>query len=305
MKRLKAKTSFLYFSIILLSIASTVNAQQTTWNSKQAYLGQLPPGDTPKIFAPGLLKDSGIILGRVAFSKDGSTFYYGYGRHWFDGSGIGIKTIGFDGTKWGRPKIIIEGFSTPTLFADDHKLFLAGKNSAVYMSEEQNGAWSKPVVFLDIPAHGLYNFMPTNSGLYYVGANPVAGKKNDYSTFDFCTLSINGNDTIIKSLGAPLNTPAFDGDFYIAPDESYIIISAKETKTYECELWISFRKKDHSWTNPKSLGPLINTGLAHRFGQYVSPDGKYLFYTKGTGEKDCNFYWVRFDKLLKKLKPKE
>ena len=39
-------------------------------------------------------------------------------------------------------------------------------------------------------------------------------------------------------------------------------------------------------------------------GQFkVSPDGKYLFFTKGTSEKDCNFYWVRFDTLLKKLKP--
>ncbi len=99
-----------------------------------------------------------------------------------------------------------------------------------------------------------------------------------------------------------MNTPAFDGDFYIAPDESYIIISAKETKTYECELWISFKKKNNTWSDPKSLGPLINKGLAHRFGQYVSPDGKYLFYTKGTGEADCNFYWVRFDTLLKRLR---
>ena len=147
-----------------------------------------------------------------------------------------------------------------------------------------------------------YNFMPTKSGVFYVGSNGNSGSKSDYSTYDFCTLTISKKDTIIKSLGAPLNTPAFDGDFFIAPDESYIIISAKETKTYECELWISFRKTDKTWSDPVSLGGKINDGLAHRFGQYVSPDGKYLFYTKGTGENDCNFYWVRFDNLVKKLK---
>jgi len=91
-------------------------------------------------------------------------------------------------------------------------------------------------------------------------------------------------------LGKTINTPAFDGDFFIASDESYIIISAKETPTYESELWISFRKKDKTWSNPQSLGDKINKGLAHRFGQYVTPDGKYLFYTKGTSEEDCNFY---------------
>jgi hypothetical protein len=97
----------------------------------------------------------------------------------------------------------------------------------------------------------------------------------------------------------------FDGDLYISPDESFIILSANETPTFECELWISFRKADKTWSNPKSLGSAINDGLAHRFGQYVTPDKKYLIYTKGTSEKDCHFYWVRFDRLLEKLRKEE
>jgi len=108
----------------------------------------------------------------------------------------------------------------------------------------------------------------------------------------------------VKSLGRPLNEPGFNGDLYIAPDESYMIVSAKETKTYESELYISFRNPDLTWTVPVSLGPLINNGLAHRWGQYVTPDGKYLFYSYGTSEKDCAIYWVRFDKLLESLRPK-
>ena len=110
------------------------------------------------------------------------------------------------------------------------------------------------------------------------------------------------NDTVVRSLGTPVNTPAFDGDFFVARDESYMIISAKETKDFECELWISFRRPDKSWTSPVSLGPLINDGVAHRWGEYVSPDGKYLFYSRGTSPKDCHVYWVRFDRLLRKLR---
>jgi hypothetical protein len=49
---------------------------------------------------------------------------------------------------------------------------------------------------------------------------------------------------------------------------------------------------------------LINNGLAHRWGQYVTADNKYLFYSHGTSEKDCAIYWVRFDKLLESLRPK-
>jgi hypothetical protein len=295
------KKNILFIAGFLLMLSIYAKAQKKFSDSKDAYLGQTPPGDTPKIFAPGLLADSGIVLGRVAFSKDGKEFYYGYARHWFDFRGTGVKQIIFDGKEWSRPKVIVEDLATPTLSIDEKKLFFGGRNSDVWVSEKINSTWSAPAVFLD-KVYGLYNFMPSASGVYYAGSNGNQGSKHDYSTYDFCTLTISNSDTVIKSLGSPLNTRGFDGDFYIAPDESYIIISAKETKTYECELWISFRRKDKSWSEPKSLGPLINEGLAHRFGQYVSPDGKYLFYTKGTGEKDCNFYWVRFDKLLDDLK---
>ena len=290
--------------ILLLGLGVNVSAQTNFWSSPHAYLGQQVPSDMPKIFAPGMLADSGIVLGRVVFSKDGKEFYYGFARHWFDFNGTGVKQIIFDGEKWNKPKVLIKDLATPTLSIDEMKLFFGGQNSDVWQVEKLDNIWRTPTLFLD-KKYGLYNFQPTNSGTYYVASNANQGSKNDYSTYDFCTLTISKTDTVIKSLGAPLNTPGFDGDFYVAPDESYIIISANETKTYECELYISFRKADKTWTIPKSLGANINDGLAHRFGQYVSPDGKYLFYTKGTGEKDCNFYWVRFDKLLDKLRREE
>lgn len=72
--------------------------------------------------------------------------------------------------------------------------------------------------------------MPSNSGTFYVGSNGNAGSKKDYTTYDICTLNMNARDTVIKSLGAPVNTNGFEGDLFIAPDESYLILSAKETK---------------------------------------------------------------------------
>jgi hypothetical protein len=84
-----------------------------------------------------------------------------------------------------------------------------------------------------------------------------------------------------------------------------MIVSAKEKKTGECELYISFRKPNATWSVPVSLGPKINDGVAHRWGQYVTPGGKYLFYSGGTSAKDCAIYWVRFDKPLQSLRPKQ
>jgi hypothetical protein len=143
--------------------------------------------------------------------------------------------------------------------------------------------------------------MPTLSGTCYAGSNGTQGNRRDYRTYDFCSLKFNGGDTVVKSLGPEINTPAFDGDFYVAPDETYMIVSYKEKPDYECELGISFRRADDSWAAPKNLGPLINDGDAHRWGEYVTPDGKYLIYTKGTDGQHCHLYWVRFDTLKQKL----
>lgn len=307
----KAKGNGLTVSLITvifcLGFIINLNAQTNFWKSTDAYLGQKPPNDEPKIFGKGILKDSGIVLGRVTFSNDGKAFYYSFAKHWLDASGAsgsGTKEIIFDGKKWGKPKIIAEIITNPAFSSNGKKLYLGAGGRQVWVLNKTKSGWSKPRLWLE-KTYGLYNFQATNSGTFYAGSNGTQGSKKDYSTYDFCKLTISGKDTAISSLGNTINTPAFDGDFFIAPDESYIIISAKETPTYESELWISFRKKDKTWTNPQSLGDKINKGVAHRFGQYVTPDSKYLFYTKGTSQEDCNFYWVRFDTLLKHLKPKE
>jgi len=44
-----------------------------------------------------------------------------------------------------------------------------------------------------------------------------------------------------------------------------------------------------TWTKPKSLGPLVNKGLAHRFGQYVSPDDSICFIQKVPGKRIAIF----------------
>lgn len=308
MKKVKGNGFTISLITVIFCLGFTVNltAQTNFLKSKDAYFGENPPNDEPKIFGKGILSDSGIVLGKVAFSKDGKAFYYTFAKNWFDYKGSGTKEIKFDGKKWQKPKVIAEKMTNPALSSNGKRLYLGSVGSEsgqVWVLDKTETGWSEPKLWLE-KLYGLYNLQVTNSGNFYVGSNGTQGSKKDFSTYDFCKLTISGNDTTINSLGKAINTAGFDGDFFIAPDESYIIISAKETPTYESELWISFRKKDNTWTDPQSLGDKINNGSAHRFGQYVTPDGRYLIYTKGTSEEDCNFYWVRFDTLVIRLKPK-
>ena len=294
----------------ILFCTITLRAQTSIWNTPAAYLGQTPPGDKPVEFAPGMLaKNDTFSMDRVAFSEDGTEFYYPSNNTWF--SSVAAKVRGFtyrDG-KWRGPVVLFPHYYAPTFSLDGKTLYLLGgmgmgdkMHSYVYQSHRKpGGGWTEPAVYL-ANERGLYMFMPTSSGVCYVGSNVHPGKRTDYSDYDISTLTMKPGDTVIRSLGEPLNTPGFDGDFFVARDESYIIISNKEQKDFECELAISFHKKDGSWTAPASLGPLINDRMAHRWGEYVSPDGKYLFYSTGTSPKDCHIVWVRFDTLLEKLR---
>ena len=287
-------------------IAPLLHAQQSFWDSKDAYLGQTPPTDTPQVFAPGLLTDSGtFIMGRVAFSKDGKEFYYAQNDSWESGAHAKLKMMRFVNGSWSKPTIVGEQLLSPTFSMDGKTLFMRqGGMRNLWKSTRDGDSWTTPAIYLAEP-FGIYDYMPTLSGTAYIGSEANAEDKKNGVEYSFSTLSIGDNSITVKSLGLPLNEPGFNGDLYVAPDESYMIVSAKESKTYESELYISFRKPDHTWTTPISLGPKINDGLAHRWGQYVSPDGKYLFYSHGTSEKDCTIYWVRFDTLLATLRSRQ
>jgi len=293
--------------VVAVCFSPILHAHKSFWDSSDAYLGQPRPSDTPRIFAPGLLADSGMfVIGRVAFSRDGKEFYYAQNDSWESAAHAKLKMMRYADHQWGKSVVVGEQLLSPTLSIDGSVLYMRrGGMKNVWKASRAADGWTTPAPYLE-KSYGVYDFMPTISGNYYVGSDASPEDVKNGSTYVFSLLTISKDGDIrVKSLGRPLNEPGFNGDLFIAPDESYMIVSAKETKTYESELYISFRKPDLTWTVPVSLGPKINNGLAHRWGQYVTPDGKYLFYSYGTSEKDCAIYWVRFDKLLESLRPKQ
>ncbi|HEY4249402.1 MAG TPA: putative Ig domain-containing protein [Lacunisphaera sp.] len=276
-----------------------VNFQQ----SPDAYLGQKPPGDTPVVFAPDLLADPGAFpIGRIAISPDGKEIYYTQNNTWFDGRNEQVRGFVFAEGKWIGPTVLFPGLANPAYSADGNTLYLGGSMTEVKRSFRTPTGWSKPDAFLESANTVVYNFNPTAGSNFYACGNPDPEDARNGCTNVFSRLTVSAGIPTIKSLGRPLNSPGFNGDFFVSPDESYIVLSAKETKDYECEIYISYRKPDKTWTNPKSLGSAINEGIAHRFGEYVTPDNKYLFYCRGTMPKDTTILWIRFDGLLEHLR---
>jgi DNA-binding beta-propeller fold protein YncE len=299
--------TFFFSLVILLVFIQGLIAQTNFLDSRNAYLGQALPGDTPKVFAPGILAGKGeFSANRTAISADGREIYYCTNTTWANDQNLKVKYFKYDGKKWIGPIILNKYLEAAAFSPDNNTLYFTSDDTAnvVFRANRTKTGWGPTTWYLE-RNYIMYDFMPSKSGNKYVASNGTWAKPSDFNGWRFSIMPATDADTSIRNLDMPLNSPGFNGDFFIDQDESYMIVTTKLSGQGEGELYISFRKKDKTWTTPESLGPLINDGAAHRYGQYVSPDGKYLFYTRGTSgnEKECAIYWVKFDRLLKKLKP--
>jgi hypothetical protein len=286
----------------LCLMADPVSAADPFWNGDHAYLGETRPDDTPRVFAPGKLAEPGTItMGRSAFSRDGRDFYFTQNDSWESAKNAKLRMVRFTNGGWSTPRTIAVEAMSPTLSIDEQSLFMRKRGmTQVWVSRRTREGWGEAALFLE-RKQGLYDFMPTASGQFYVGSEPTDADKARGSTYVISLLTPGQPEPRVQSLGAPLNGPGFNGDFFIAPDESYMVLSANVTADFESEAHIAFRKADGTWTRPVSLGHRINHDRAHRWGYYVPASGDYLFYSHGTSASDCAVHWVRFRETRERL----
>ena len=92
----------------------------------------------------------------------------------------------------------------------------------------------------------------------------------------------------------PANINAANGTFnwtpFIVQDESYLLFSSNRHANQQ-DLFICFKQSDGSWTEAHGLGEAINTQKGERF-PYLSPDGKYLFFTRWVSPGNEDIMWV-------------
>ncbi len=279
-------------TIILIMLSGTMVFSQIPADS--LYLGQTPPGCVPQIFH--LPVDSNYFAAeRIAISGDGTEIQYSALKGYYPPNSPVIKRYRYTGNQWTGPSILFTGYLAPGFSVSSDSVFIQnGDNPYVtYLSVKNGLVWSNPSRILASLTSAHY-LQVSDKKNYYIStqSGPTLGG-NDWSR-----LSFTGGDTTATSLGLPLNTPANNLDFFIARDESFMIIARPGTG-----LCISYPDNNGRWTNPKSLGSTINWGLG-MWGPFVTPDHKYLFYTTGTKQNysDTYIYWARVDGLIDSLK---
>jgi len=277
-------------AIICSMFLNTCFAQPIPTDS--LYLGQTPPGNTPKLFNLPVSPQS-FTAERIAISNDGKEIYYTVVRSYYPTAGDTIKYYSYTGNKWTGPFDLFNGYLAPALSVTGDTLYFQNNIVPYQMlfSYRTETGWSNPQRIL-YSLNSAHYLQVTHNGHYYISSvsNPGIGAS------DWCRLYMNGTDTTAVSLGLPLNNTADNLDFFVSRDESYMIIAKNGLK-------ISYHKNNGGWTNPKSLGAAINFGIG-MWGPFISSDDKYLFYTTGTNTNysDCGIRWVRIDVLLDSLK---
>ncbi|MDC6364523.1 MULTISPECIES: ankyrin repeat domain-containing protein [Flavobacteriaceae] len=292
----------------LLVTAGGDESEIRSFAMKGAYMGQPLPKTTPLLFAPNFISTEDEEFGAI-FNASGTEFYFA--AH-INGKSE-IKFTQLVGNEWSEPKTILShktyGYNDPFLSNDENRLYFISKRALdglgepkdvdIWYVQKQENEWSEPInVGKNINSErNEYYISFTNDGTMYFGSNANAPEERKRSDYDiYYSKFINGEFQKAIPLGKSVNTPAYEADVFVAPDESYIIFcSTRENGFGQGDLYISFKKPDDTWTKAVSMGNKINTSF-YEYCPFVTKDGKYLFYTSNQ-----DIYWVSTE-VLKELK---
>jgi len=281
----------------LLAIFNLCYSQSIPQDS--LYLGQTLPGTTAQIF--NLQASTGLrTVERIAISSDNKEIYYGELDSW-PASQSRIKYYKYQDNAWQGPFVLFEDFAAPALSTNDSILYIQKSTTysgaTTFFSKRTGNGWSAPEKLFS-GNFGTHYFQETNFKNCYTASNPTAsGAIND-----IYRMQINNGDTARINLGLPINTTVTENDFYIARDESYMLICRFGSGA--SDLLISYKKENDTWTNPKTLGLRVNTANPNwECCPFVTKDNQYLFFTRGGNSMSSYYtYWVEIGDLLNSLK---
>ena len=278
--------------------------------AKGPYLGQTPPGPTAQVFAPGLISDTrpNTYECNGTFSADGNTFCYRKRRT------IYITENTKQG--WTVPKLVesIEKSELPAwgpcLSPDANSIYFTYANVKpiskrnIYRCDRTTDGWTMPQALgapLSSPTIELTCSIAANNSMY-IGSSRHGDKPWGISRI--CVVPYVNNtwqqSTYISLNNQQKGCPADPG---IAPDESFMVFMARDLPggCGHQDLYLTLRLPDGTWSKFRNLGPLINSPYVEHSPR-ISPDKKYLFFTRSNGwdprKHSADIYWVELKEYL-------
>lgn len=252
------------------------------------YFGQTPPGSIPQVFAPGIISLPGRIEYGVSIAPAGDEMVFALGiwpikrtmiiryenNHW-----TSPDTASFSVTRSAEEAIYSPGGERVYYYAYNPPNPNGG--SDLCYSVKTGNDWSQPINLgtpLNTVQDEYHPCIVADSSIYFENAS---GK--------ICYSKFQDGAYLPRILMPPIfNDPNMAwGNPYVAPDESYFIFNSSRPGGFGgTDLYISYKKTDGSWTNPKNLGNIINTAT-NECGSEITDDNLYMTYVSNN-----DVYWV-------------
>ena len=263
------------------------------------YMGQKPPGETPELFALGIVSSIWGLHSSAAFSPDGNIAMWAPmitipGQLYSTG---GILMSERKNGRWTAPRFASftgDGDADVPFFTPDGKrvYFMSdmalpdepnSRKERIWYVDRTAEGWSAPkpvdASVNDYPHHWHFS-VDADHTIYFSSSVPEGLGEGDI----YSAKLVDGKWQKPENLGHPINSDKGEGMPNIAPDGSYLLFS----RTYD--LYISYRNEDGGWTEPQNLGKPINTPSIE-ICPMISPDGKYLFFLSQRGG-ESHIWWV-------------
>ncbi|MBK6345134.1 MAG: T9SS type A sorting domain-containing protein [Bacteroidales bacterium] len=252
------------------------------------YLGQTPPGDTPQIFAPGIISLAGRTEYGVSISPDGAEMLFAIGNY----PDKRTMIVEYKNNHWSNPDTVsfsVTRSAEEAIYSPDgQRVYYYAFNppnpvggADLCYSVKSGQAWSEPINLgspLNTPQSEYHPCIVADSSVYFENSSG----KICYSKY------LNGSYQPRIILPSLFNDQGNAwGNPFVSPDESYFIFNSARTGGFGgTDLYIAYKKDDGTWTNPKNLGNVINTPT-NECGSEITDDNLYLTYVS-----DNDIYWV-------------
>ncbi|MGD8537284.1 MAG: hypothetical protein PVI66_01055 [Candidatus Aminicenantes bacterium] len=296
---------------LLIAASMIPFAQKDSPKLTDPYLGQMRPGMTLEIFAPGIVTTD-KSESAITVSPDLKEVYFlrkspkvADNRVWYSRVEKGKLT---------RSRIApfsydcMEGY--PCFTPDGKRLYFISLRPApgqdqvsewgnIWFADKEENSWSEPK-FLDSPINDLgpHYLSMDNKGTLYFGSGVMK-----------CIYCAKGEDGgYSEAIRLPDEINNLEGVSHpgIAPDGSYLMVDSfwRENDRIEGSLFISFKRPDGSWTKAIDMKNVLKIDDSYIWcSATVTPDGKYIFVERFIQEESkSDLFWVRAE-IVEQLKP--
>lgn len=265
--------------------------QETNIVLSGPYLGQALPGDTPVLFAPGVVS-TGMFTRDIAMTPDGNEIYFCVAIGGYTFSTI-LCTKQVNG-RWTTPEVVPHMENPdymnfePCISPDGQRFFFLSNrpdsadndmgDQDIWAMDRTDGEWSEPYN-LGLPINTdqaeFYPSVTSDGTIYFTRAEP--GSPIHYI---YRSRLENGKYTEPEKLPDQVNCGLNRYNAFIAQDESFIIVPAvgMPDSYGGTDYYIVFRNEDDQWSDPVNMGEKVNTRASGEHSAYVTSDGKYLFF---------------------------